>query len=296
MAKRLPIMIALAVLAGAHPFLLAQDARAETTAEMIDRLARQGRSKSWVQAGDCRKEQAAVDPGRAAGSDGALDENSPVGQALFHPWVYRYSGERKGEEMSADELLRRSQKYEQAAAEGDRKAARYREMQRSPDPAVRLGSVGYVPETAEAEARMNRLYACAYAVAAQRKSGVGTAPAATAAATQTGTATAATSKRPTAECAADAAVNANRELLQIDERVGKFNRAQTGPQAFTSTPALQVIMWGTQEQARIMGQYCPDSPAFQQRIDNYMSVFRLAQEACRKVQSRPELCVPVAPQ
>lgn len=98
------------------------------------------------------------------------------------------------------------------------------------------------------------------------------------------------------QCAPDAVASANRELQEIDQRLAAFLESSAGKQTGTATPSLQVVMWGTREQARVMKRYCPKADAFQERIDVLMSSFRSAQQACQTIQSRPEVCVPAAPQ
>lgn len=253
-------------------------AQAETTQELISRLAKQARKNSWVQPTDCQAEQTTV---RQHSSCATEDEITSI---LEYPWVYRFSGERSGEEMPANELLQNAEKFEKTAANQEIEKQRARAAKESPDPSVRLGAVLLSPERIECDIRISRLRACTYRTAAARKSG--TPPIAPAQA----------QAKLDSQCAADAVANLNKALQTIDQRLATFLESPAGQQTGTTTPSLQAVMWGCREQITVMKQHCPNAEAFQERIHSRVNALASAQQACRQLQSNPEVCEPVSPE
>lgn len=239
---------------------------AETTREMIDRLAAQGRANNkWVPMNSCQAEQDAL---RALNPGPTTPETTRyMSDLVLHPWVYRYSGKVTGEEMSVNELREKAAGFDAAAL----KSAR--QFQRSPNELYHNRDI-----------REHHLLACVYRVAANSKAGIkAVSPADEAAAFRS-------------QCAPDAVASANRELQQIDQQLEAFMRSSAGQQVGSATPSLQVVMWGTRQQAAALTRYCPASDAHKQRVADLMESFDKARQACLAIQSRPELCQPAAPQ
>ncbi|HEX6590817.1 MAG TPA: hypothetical protein VF050_02355 [Moraxellaceae bacterium] len=89
---------------------------------------------------------------------------------------------------------------------------------------------------------------------------------------------------------------ANREMNEIEEKVGAFRESPAGQQTTVATPAMQTVMWATESQAKIIRKYCAASPGFKERLAELDTAFKSAQQACRQIQSQPEVCIGVAPQ
>lgn len=230
------------------------------------RAAKQG----WVLPIDCPVEQEAVRqwPGPAPGAtchdNTGNDTEGSIRASLEHPWIYRYSGTVSGAEKSAEELRSNGNQFDREA-----------------EKAVRDGEQPFQSrEWAACSASIYRLKACAYRVAAIRKAGGVPPPA----------------DKARLPCLPDAVANVNRRIEEIDRRVGAFLASPAGRQQGTATPGLQVVMWATSEQVQAMEQHCAEASAFRQRIDDLQSSFKLAQQACRQIQTRPEVCQPAAPE
>lgn len=246
---------------------------AETTNELIDRLAKQAqqatKNNPWVKPTDCQAEQEAVRQRQCYSDVHKIQQK--IQQTLEAPWVYRYGGKDDPSGLrTANELRREAEDSLKSAQKNDRWAS-----------SGGFNQGGYL-----CEAAYSRLLACAYRIAATRRDSAATVSPAAAKA------------KLESQCAPDAVASANRELQEIDQRLAAFLESPAGQQTGTVTPSLQVIMWGTREQVRIMKRYCPKADAFQERIDTLMSSFQSAQQACRTIQSDygPKNCEPAAPQ
>jgi hypothetical protein len=97
------------------------------------------------------------------------------------------------------------------------------------------------------------------------------------------------------QCSSDAVGSVNSKLQEIDQRIALFLDSSAGQQIGTATPSLQVVMWGTSQQANVIKQYCAQSPSFKERSAELNASFSAAKDACLKIQSKPEICVPIAP-
>ena len=239
---------------------------AETTKELIDRLAAQGRANNkWVPMNACQAEQDAV---RALSTGATASETTKyISELMLHPWVYRYSGKVTGEEMSVNELREKAAGFDAQALKSEQR------FQQVPIEKYHMGDI-----------KKYRLYACVYRVAANSKAGIkAVAPAEEAATFR-------------AQCAPGAVAGANRELQQIDQQLDAFMQSSAGQQVGSATPSLQAVMWGTKQQAAVLMRYCPTSDAHKQRVADLMESFDKAKQACLALQSRPEVCVPAAPQ
>lgn len=107
-----------------------------------------------------------------------------------------------------------------------------------------------------------------------------------------------TSVEPTPQildCGADKTGLVNRELEDIDQQIATFLNSHLGQQRGTATPSLQVVMWGTSQQAKVMQQHCAGMDGFDARIKELKSAFNAAQQACRQLQSNAEACEPFSP-
>ncbi|MBF4454730.1 hypothetical protein IRT38_04865 [Acinetobacter sp. SK-43] len=248
---------------------------AETTKEMIARLAESGRkSNKWTSAADCKAEQEVVRqfryPGTSRGCEDGTgrDTEQSISAALDHPWAYRYGGKVKGEVKSSSELKQQALEFLNEADKEENKHLKQ--------------TFTYRPAN-QCDAALHRLTACAYQVAAARRDGITPV-----------TPEVAKAKLVT-QCAPAALEKANRGLQQIDQRIADYLNSPSGKQITQPTPHLQIVMWGTSEQAKIMKQHCPDADAFKQEIADRMASYESALRACRQIQSNPNICGPVAP-
>lgn len=246
-------------------------AQTETTSELINRLAEEGRKQSWVLPTDCQVEQAAVRRFRFEGASYGCDDRTgndteqSISAALERPWVYRWGGK-----VDASGLMTASELRQNAD-----QAITYAEKEESQDRRVYSG--------AHCSATIHRLTACAYRVAATRRDG-------TAAESP-----AADKTKSGSQCELNEVANANKEIQEIDRSLTVFLQSPVGQQSGMATPSLQVVMWGISEQTKVMRRYCPNADAFREKIDDLMSSFHAAQKACRQIQSNPEVCMPAAP-
>jgi len=247
---------------------------AETTKEMIARLADAGRkSNNWTSVADCKAEQEAVRQSRHEGASNGCHDGTgnnteqSIEAALRHPWEYRYSGRITGDLMSSSELKQKAKEYADAADEEDKKKFDSHSFSRGNQCSVAL----------------NRLTSCAYRIAALRKDGI--AP----------VSPEATKAKLESQCPIESIQKANSELQKIDQRIAEHLASTEGQQINNATPSLQLVMWGTSEQANIMKKYCPDADAFKQEIADRMVSYDSALRACRQIQSNPEVCGPVSP-
>ena len=97
------------------------------------------------------------------------------------------------------------------------------------------------------------------------------------------------------DCVREATTAANQELDGIDREIERFLASPVGQQGGAATPALQVVMWGTSQQSQIIKRHCAGTTGFDQRLAELNASFTAAREACQKIQTRPEVCKPVAP-
>jgi len=229
--------------------------------------------QSWVLPSDCEAEQAAVRENGDVDHTGN-DTEQTITFALEHPWIYRWSG--KEGEYSAAELNQIADQFDQSIESELARA----EVCRNAQGFAALNCIGW--EGRLGGVRLTRLQSCAYRTAAVRRD-------------QPAVAGGSQSSIAEPECAAAALAEANGRLQEIDEQVGAFLESPLGRQQGVATPALQVTMWGTSQQAAVIQQYCPQGARFQARMADLNESFKLAQRACRQIQSRPELCEPVAP-
>lgn len=231
--------------------------------------------QSWVLPSDCEAEQAAV---REHGDDDRTgnDTEQTITFALESPWIYRWSG--KDGEYSSAELLAIAEQAEQSIA----KDQAYMDQCRGATGFAALNCIGW--EGRQRSIRLSRLSACAYRTAAERRDQPVVNPGGSA------------PTKPEPECTPALLAEANSRLQEIDEQIGAFLASPLGRQQGSATPALQVTMWGTSQQAAVIQQYCPQGARFQARAADLNESFKQAQRACRQIQSRPEVCGPVAPQ
>lgn len=248
---------------------------AETTKEMIARLAESGRkSNKWTSANDCKVEQDVVRQFRYTGTlrgcedRTGRDTEQSISAALDHPWAYKYSGNIQGELMSSSELRQKAIEFYNMAEKEEKK---------------HLVETFTNREANQCSAAIARLTACAYQAAATIKDG------------NTPVTPEVAKAKLVTQCAPAALEKANRGLQQIDQRIADYLNSPSGKQITQATPHLQIVMWGTSEQAKIMKQHCPDADAFKQEIADRMASYESALRACRQIQSNPNICGPVAP-
>ncbi|WP_374679676.1 hypothetical protein [Hydrocarboniphaga effusa] len=98
-----------------------------------------------------------------------------------------------------------------------------------------------------------------------------------------------------AECGAAQSASINSTLEQIDQRLARFLETPAGKQIGTATPMLQAVMWGTSQQANALRE-CANAEAFKKRLTELDAAFDSAKQACVQIQSRPDICGPVAPE
>lgn len=98
-----------------------------------------------------------------------------------------------------------------------------------------------------------------------------------------------------AECGAELSASINSAVEQIDQRIARFLESPAGQQTGAATPMLQVVMWGTSQQANALKE-CANAKDFKNRVAELDAAFDSAKRACIQVQSRPEICGPVAPE
>ena len=247
---------------------------AETTKEMIARLAEAGRkNNNWTSVADCKVEQETVRQYRHEGASNGCHDGTgnnteqSIEAALRHPWEYRYSGKITGDLMSSSELKQKAREYADAADEEDKKKFDSHSFSRGNQCSVAL----------------NRLTSCAYQIAAVRKDGI--AP----------VSPEVTKANLESQCPTKSIEQANLELQKIDQRIADYLASTEGKQIANATPSLQLVMWGTSEQAKIMKKYCPYADAFKQEIADRMVSYESAFRACRQIQPNPEICGPLAP-
>ncbi|WP_130410643.1 hypothetical protein [Fluviicoccus keumensis] len=216
--------------------------------------------QTWVLPTDCQAEQAAI---RANGDYEGGSTEELITQSIEFPWIYRFSFSRRGngELMTPEDLKAFG---DQLIQEGQANVDRYRNS--------------YPAESLARIMRVARMKACPYYVAAERSAGPKPTPA------------------PVKDCSQDASTLVNKSLQDIDTRVGAFMASNAGQAQGSPTPSLQVVMWATLQQARIIQRYCSGSAGYKERAESLESSFLAAQQACRQLQSRPEICEPVAPE
>ncbi len=105
------------------------------------------------------------------------------------------------------------------------------------------------------------------------------------------------SKLPEAptECSAKNTESANAALNHIEERLGVFLDSPQGRSTAASTPVLRVIIWATSEMSKTIERYCPNTPAYADRLSELKASHDAALAACIGVQSYNPDCTPVAP-
>lgn len=87
----------------------------------------------------------------------------------------------------------------------------------------------------------------------------------------------------------------NRGLQSIDQRIETYLQSNLGQEGGTITPSLQVVMWGTSQQANVIEKHCSGMMGFDTRVKELRAAFNSAQQACRQIQSNPSICEPVEP-
>lgn len=237
-------------------FIFAMPMYAETTKEMINRLAEANRKNNkWVSPSDCPAEQQAVRSISNCTDLTGNDTEQSITFALAYPWVYRFSGKVTGELMTSEELRQEAK--------------------------MRLNSINDSSNVDQCRVAITRLTACAYEVAARKNDGEVTIT------------KEAEKVKIQSQCPSNSIEKINGAINQIDQRINDYLESLGGSQSTNATPMLQVVMWGTSEQSKIMKQYCPE--AFKQEIDDRMESYESALRACRQIQSNPEICGPVKP-
>lgn len=229
--------------------------------------------QSWVLPSDCEAEQTAVREHGDVDHTGN-DTEQTITFALENPWIYRWSG--KNGEYSAEELLAIAAEAENGIAADQA----HMDQCRGAQGFAALNCIGW--EGRQQSIRLAQLRACAYKTAASRRD-------------QPVTGAGGATPAPAPDCVPALLAEANGRLQEIDEQIGAFLASPLGRQQGAATPALQVTMWGTRQQAAIIQQYCPEGARFQTRVADLNESFKAAQKACRQIQSRPEVCEPVAP-
>ncbi|ENX02635.1 hypothetical protein F900_01081 [Acinetobacter modestus] len=246
---------------------------AETRSEMFARIAEEGRKNNkWTSEADCKAEQEVVRKFRFRGATTCDDRTGnnteqSIAAALRAPWESRYSGKVQGALVSTSELKESVIYLYKAADEEDQKKYNIHSVSRGDQCTVAL----------------YRLTACAYQTAAMRKDSIAAVSPEVAKA------------KLESQCSTQSIEKANLELQKIDQRIADYLASSEGKQLANATPSLQVVMWGTSEQAKIMKKYCPDADAFKQEIADRMVSYEGALRTCRQIQSSPEVCGPVAP-
>lgn len=97
------------------------------------------------------------------------------------------------------------------------------------------------------------------------------------------------------QCSAANTATANKAMDEIEARVVAYDDSIQKQPLTDATPILQVIMWASHEMYWVIKSHCPKSPEFAQRLAELHATFNKAHEACRKIQTRPEVCGPVKP-
>lgn len=105
------------------------------------------------------------------------------------------------------------------------------------------------------------------------------------------------SKLPEAptECSAKNTESANAALNHIEERLGVFLDSPQGRSTAASTPVLRVIIWATSEMSKAIERYCPNNPAYADRLSELKASHDAALADCIGVQNCNPDCIPVAP-
>lgn len=99
------------------------------------------------------------------------------------------------------------------------------------------------------------------------------------------------------QCSAEQSASINAALDAIDQRIASFLESPAGQQTGAATPSLQVVMWGTSQQASVLRK-CGNAEAFGKRLEELNAAFDAAKRACLQLQSggRSDMCGPVAPE
>ncbi len=233
---------------------------------MLARIRANLPKNPWAEPTDCPKEQAEVRSILNCNDGSGYRGKEPDGSikfALDYPRTYRFSTKDR-HETTVQEMLDIAQALEVEA------------------PTLRTGWGGRGLDVCGAA--LMRLKACSYRNAAARKGSL------------TSLSPQAVKQRLEAQCAPDNVASANREIQQIEQRLGAFLNSPAG-QEKAITPHLRAVMWGASEQARIMTTYCPEADAFKQRAADLMSSYRSAESACKSTHSgvQSEECIPALP-
>lgn len=239
--------------------------RAETTQEMIKRLAEQGRNENpWVAPTACQAQQDALRKIQPNAVPALMAEQ--IAELLRSPWVYRYSGKVTGTEMPVEELREKARFYDAESLGAERR------FQQAPNELYRKN-----------QAREYELQACAYRVAADTKAGpVPDSNAGT---------------RPTVSttCAPAAAARVNRGLAPIAKQFLDYQASAAARNTAGTAPGFQLVMWQTSEAAKVVDGHCPDADDARQYVKSLEASYNKARQACLKIQSSEEACVPVSP-
>jgi len=107
---------------------------------------------------------------------------------------------------------------------------------------------------------------------------------------------AAQSQPASQDCSAQNTEAANRAMSDADSQLQAYFDSPLSRHTGAITPGLQLVMWATSAQAKIIRQYCPDGAGFKEQLASLDAAFKTAQANCRTIQRNPENCVPAAPQ
>lgn len=97
-------------------------------------------------------------------------------------------------------------------------------------------------------------------------------------------------------CSNESAESANRESQQIEERLEAFKQSPPGRQRKSPFPHLQMVMWSTDEQAKIIRKHCGEREPFKARLTELKSAYDSAYQACLAIMGDWGPCGPFSPE
>ena len=97
-------------------------------------------------------------------------------------------------------------------------------------------------------------------------------------------------------CSREKVEAANREARKIEAGLEAFKRSPQGQQNKSSFPHLQVLMWATEEQGKIIRNYCGEQPPFRERLQELKATFDSAYDACVAIMRDWGPCGPFSPE
>lgn len=96
-------------------------------------------------------------------------------------------------------------------------------------------------------------------------------------------------------CVPKSTAAANTSIENIEAKIEVFLASSKEQNAVAITRSLQVVMWASDAMSKTIQQHCPDSEGFTQRLKELKATYDSAMQACVKIQTRSEVCGPVAP-